>query len=141
MLLISKVASLAETTEMAFAKLGCQSKCGNVTIPYPFGIGSGCSLEFDKNDTKHLYDVRCNTSYNPPRPFTWIGNHEILSISGTEVRISNIHISAECYSEDTGEAVISRDSLPLNLSDTLFTISYTKNRLVGVGCDTLAISY
>ncbi|KAI3871078.1 hypothetical protein MKX03_020335, partial [Papaver bracteatum] len=141
MLLVSTLASSAESSTIAQEKPGCQSICGNVTIPYPFGIGSGCSLVIDEEGPKHLYDIKCNTSYNPPKPFTSIGNHEILSISGTEVRIKNTDISAECYNEETGDAAVSLSSLPLNLSDTLFTISYAKNRFVGVGCDTMAVSY
>ncbi|KAF6162024.1 hypothetical protein GIB67_002613 [Kingdonia uniflora] len=36
-------------------KLGCPSSCGNITIPYPFGIGKGCYL--DKG-----YEIKCNKS-------------------------------------------------------------------------------
>ncbi|XVF40928.1 hypothetical protein PTKIN_Ptkin01aG0240100 [Pterospermum kingtungense] len=43
------------------AKPGCQPKCGNHTIDYPFGIGEGCYIEG--------FEISCNTSYDPPKPF------------------------------------------------------------------------
>ncbi|KAI3954447.1 hypothetical protein MKW92_014680, partial [Papaver armeniacum] len=51
------------------AKTGCDAKCGNVSIPYPFGIinpnGNGCSIGGIGFD----YRITCNTSFNPPNPF------------------------------------------------------------------------
>ena len=37
------------------AKSGCPDKCGNVTVPYPFGIGSSCYYS-------EWYSITCNNS-------------------------------------------------------------------------------
>ncbi|XP_021866433.1 wall-associated receptor kinase-like 1 [Spinacia oleracea] len=50
------------TADPPIAKPGCQDICGNVSIPYPFGIGNNCY---------HTppYAVTCNTSLLPPKLF------------------------------------------------------------------------
>ncbi|KAM0825148.1 hypothetical protein ACQ4PT_069731 [Festuca glaucescens] len=41
---------------------GCPDKCGDVSIPYPFGMGkAGCFLPG--------FEVTCNTFFQPPRAF------------------------------------------------------------------------
>ncbi|CAL5044090.1 unnamed protein product [Urochloa decumbens] len=62
---------LAATAELVAAAAGvegppiglanCTTKCGDVSVPYPFGIGSGCYLTG--------FNLTCNTSYAPPRLF------------------------------------------------------------------------
>ncbi|KAM3344860.1 hypothetical protein P3S68_024569 [Capsicum galapagoense] len=60
------------------AKPCCQTKCGNFTVPYPFGIGidAGCSV-----DSK--FDIRCDTSSDPPIAYLNIGNWTIKSRTST----------------------------------------------------------
>ncbi|XP_066333186.1 putative wall-associated receptor kinase-like 16 [Miscanthus floridulus] len=40
---------------------GCRTTCGNVSVPYPFGIEPSCYLKG--------FDLVCNTSYTPPQLF------------------------------------------------------------------------
>ncbi|KAK8999045.1 hypothetical protein V6N11_070223 [Hibiscus sabdariffa] len=37
----------AATSVTAQTKPGCQSPCGNVNIPYPFGTTNGCNISSD----------------------------------------------------------------------------------------------
>ncbi|KAK4388828.1 Wall-associated receptor kinase-like 2 [Sesamum angolense] len=68
--------SIYSTTSFAegpnIAKPGCPSKCGDLSVPYPFGIGirANCSIN-------HSFDIKCNSSFDPPKAF--LGNLEELS--------------------------------------------------------------
>ncbi|KAI3950063.1 hypothetical protein MKW98_008508 [Papaver atlanticum] len=128
---------LVESSTFLQAKPGCQTKCGNISIPYPFGIGDDCFINPSVVGGHSGYDINCNTSYDPPKPFIRKGSLEILSISETEIRIRNDRIASLCYDE-SGSPVPGATFRDLNLVGSVFTISYTKNSFYGIGCEIIA---
>ena len=72
------------------AQPGCQAKCGDVKIPYPFGIGPGCFLPG--------FDITCNTTTNGSKAFIGHGNIEVLNISLVDglLKVKNF-IAHDCY--------------------------------------------
>ncbi|KAI3894122.1 hypothetical protein MKX03_024798 [Papaver bracteatum] len=135
----------------SLAKPGCQSKCGNVTIPYPFGIGKECSMigTHGNGDAHIMYNVICDHSYDPPKPFMNATYYfEILSISDTEVLIRNSFTEFNGRSfkspiEPNHIELMNSFNLSglhyLDLSNTPFMVSYTGNKLYGVGCGLVAL--
>ncbi|KAL3830188.1 hypothetical protein ACJIZ3_018990 [Penstemon smallii] len=109
-------------------KPNCQSKCGNLTVPYPFGIGIGTSCSISPR-----FDVNCNTSFNPPKPFISRGNLEILEINDNTLLIKNF-VGTGCY--DTSGNITQRKKAGIKLA-TPYSFSDT-NRYTVVGCDELA---
>ncbi|KAI3898408.1 hypothetical protein MKW92_027905, partial [Papaver armeniacum] len=132
--------SPAESSTIEQGKPGCESKCGNITIPYPFGANDDCSYFNDA--AGKLFNVHCNHSYKPPKAFLGMNDEkiEILSISDTEFRIKNTAIAARCYDDQTGKLVLDNPFFNLDFKSTPFTISYTKNMFVGIGCNLIAFA-
>ncbi|XP_026411346.1 wall-associated receptor kinase 2-like [Papaver somniferum] len=143
--LIEKLSGLtltSSTTPLPQSKPGCEAKCGNVAIPYPFGIGpseNGCSFT---GDGLQLYNITCNTSFNSPKPFLWLGTNltsgkinmiELIGISDNEVRVKKSPATL-CYEQKTGNVTLDESTNFLSTRNTPFTISSTKNKLFGIGC-------
>ncbi|XP_048430070.1 wall-associated receptor kinase-like 8 [Pyrus x bretschneideri] len=107
----------------------CPDHCGNLTIPYPFGIGDGCYLD-------RRFEITCNISTQPPTAFFMRGNVEITSISlyDGEVQIQQFAAS-DCYDADGNWT---ETNSPVLSVPPPYSFSETKNVFVAVGCDTYA---
>ncbi|KAM7532005.1 hypothetical protein LguiB_035415 [Lonicera macranthoides] len=118
------------TTTTVITKPGCQPQCGNLTVPYPFGIGigSGCSID-------PSFAINCNTSFNPPKPFLNTGNLEVLSLIDTQIRVKN-WMASTCY-DKAGNLTHSED-VRIDLGNSYFTFSES-NKFMVVGCDDFAL--
>ncbi|KAI3940665.1 hypothetical protein MKW92_022542, partial [Papaver armeniacum] len=140
----------SSTTVLPQAKPGCQANCGDFAVTYPFGIGpieNGCSLIVDD---LLFYNVTCDTSYHPPKPFLRLGTNlttgiphmiELTSIAESELRV-RIAPSTVCYQNETANVPAVNNSLSfMYMLSTPFTISSTKNTFFGLGCNSLAHLY
>ncbi|XP_021772365.1 wall-associated receptor kinase-like 8 [Chenopodium quinoa] len=114
-------------------KQGCQRECGNLTIPYPFGIGPECALDA-------WFMIKCDNTYNPPKSFLEtppdLKDREIVEITETEVVIRN-KIASKCYRSQVNE--IPERFGDLNIVGSPFTISHTANKLTVIGCNDYAM--
>ncbi|KAF8024977.1 hypothetical protein BT93_F1971 [Corymbia citriodora subsp. variegata] len=114
---------------------GCKSSCGNLSIPYPFGLSDSdphCRINFSS------FRVDCDNSAKPPIAYFWnkSSNIEILyiSVKDHEVRI-NASIGRDCYNS-SGHDDSSSNNPELWIAK--FPFSSTKNRFTAIGCDTSA---
>ncbi|GMI78368.1 wall-associated kinase 2 [Hibiscus trionum] len=109
------------------AKPGCQSRCGDTIIPYPFGTGGDCNI------TEEFF-ITCNTSFTPNKPFLTNSNIQVLNISvDGQLRILSDG-SYDCY-DTSGK----RDWYYYWIRFSEFSINNTKNRFTAIGCDTYAL--
>ena len=104
------------------AKPNCPDHCGNISIPYPFGIGKYCYME-------ESFDVECDETYKPPRALLRSIKMELVNITiGRGALVKGPVISVESLGR--------QEVLPLNLEGTPFTLYY--NYFIAVGCNTRA---
>ncbi|CAL5052077.1 unnamed protein product [Urochloa decumbens] len=114
---------------------GCQTHCGDVEIPYPFGInGTGCAIGDG-------FEINCykNAGGNE-KPF--VANVEVLSISlpHGKTRMLNA-ISTYCYNNKTGQMESSLWSLDFPKRRWPYRFSNVDNKFIVIGCNTLAYIY
>ncbi|GAB4830671.1 hypothetical protein Ancab_040289 [Ancistrocladus abbreviatus] len=88
------------------AKHGCADSCGNVSIPYPFGIGPNCY-----NDS--WYEIVCNKSFSPNKPFlSRLFNLEVMDISASFFPSITVGIPALSICTDSKHFISSIDLRP-----------------------------
>lgn len=113
----------------------CKRQCGNVEIPYPFGIGMNCSMPAG-------FDVTCQPDQNGfSKPF--IDGLELLDISLTNSTIRVLNpITTYCYNDTTSKQLMLNGTITMR-SDTdrnsPFRFSEIRNKFTVIGCDTLGL--
>ncbi|XP_071712394.1 wall-associated receptor kinase-like 1 [Rutidosis leptorrhynchoides] len=111
---------------LKYAKLGCNDTCGNVMIPYPFGIGSTCAVN-------NWYVVECNSS----TPYLSTLNH--LQIINIDLRNQTITVNTPTVTSTLGCQNAHQDIKSVDLGDSPFWFSSSQNKLVLQGCGNVAI--
>nr|CAB3466211.1 unnamed protein product [Digitaria exilis] len=104
--------------------------CGDVEIPYPFGIGDDCSY------WKGEFTLTCNHSFSPPRPYVF--NMEVIDINleSGEGRVYS-PVSSICYNS-SNTTTEDATSWTLDFTSTPLLISSTRNEFTAIGCSTVA---
>jgi len=100
---------------------GCISKCGEVSVPYPFGIGAGCYREG--------FQLTCNETYNVPKLFVGNTRAEVLYIS---LHDGKLYINNGVVSVTGSNRYSMTWEIPLH--NTIFTVSSVWNNFVVMGC-------
>uniref|UniRef100_A0A0E0QWB5 Protein kinase domain-containing protein n=1 Tax=Oryza rufipogon TaxID=4529 RepID=A0A0E0QWB5_ORYRU len=136
--LLILLASAAESVSGRPAA-GCQTRCGDVSIPYPFGIGPNCSRGKD-------FEIACDTQ-------TRNGSGELVptlaAANGTihvqsllvapipEVKVM-LPVAYQCYDDSSDNVTESfYGAVDLN-NNGVYRISDKRNKFVVLGCNTMA---
>lgn len=75
-LLLAAMSAAVESITSTAVKTGCQERCGGVDIPYPFGIGPGCS--------RHGFELSCVSNGSGAGP--------IAVLAGTSIQVTRLSV-------------------------------------------------
>ncbi|XP_076884623.1 wall-associated receptor kinase-like 2 [Bidens hawaiensis] len=118
-LLIFLALTITSPAVPKYAKSWCSDKCGNVTIPFPFGIGADCSIN-------KWYTVVCNSS----GPYLSELNLEVLEVK-LEDQTVTVNTTTISYCPDPAQT--SSNITSIDLGSSPFWFSGQNNRFVFEG--------
>ncbi|KAL0314147.1 UNVERIFIED_CONTAM: Wall-associated receptor kinase [Sesamum angustifolium] len=131
-LMIMMISSLPPTLSVLppdylVAKPNCTDRCGDVSIPFPFGTTPDCYGNYS-------FFVTCNQTIHPgPKLFLQDSDIEITDISLDGQLTVLPYIARECYAPNG-----SRDGHGASLTFSDFIVNNTANKFTIVGCDAYA---
>ncbi|KAB5514825.1 hypothetical protein DKX38_028731 [Salix brachista] len=122
---------VAASTARSAAKPGCQEKCGNVSVPYPFGIlepTASCAM----NDDFSLFCIPNDEGH----PELYVADMSISNIELEGTVTVGIYPAFSCFNESGIENYTVSQSI--NLGSGPFMLSDTRNIFTATGCYTSA---
>ncbi|KAG5250808.1 wall-associated receptor kinase [Salix suchowensis] len=125
-LVAALLAATVSAQEFPIARAGCQDRCGNVSIPFPFGLTDDCYYDAG-------FLITCNHTFSPPKAYVTASTINVTEITLAGKLHIEQYIAKDCYNA-SGQTY---NNIPsLTLPD--FIISDADNMFVSIGCDTVA---
>ncbi|CAN6167462.1 unnamed protein product [Urochloa humidicola] len=107
---------------------GCATTCGDIDVPYPFGLDPQCAI----NDE---FRLNCSTVGRATKLFH--GTLEVIRFSVPDGKAwLKTLMSSQCYDQATGD--MSYSNAWLNISNLPYVLSADDNKVIVLGCRSLA---
>ncbi|CAL4992715.1 unnamed protein product [Urochloa decumbens] len=131
-------AAAAEVDAPPMGLPGCPTTCGNVTVPYPFGISAGCFLPG--------FNLTCDHAYNPPRLLLGDGDGDSNAVAAS-VQVTDINLD-NATMRVMSSPILTQTAHP-NTTELYFwglpvdeggpyVLSYDQTKFILVGCGVMA---
>ncbi|XP_011043920.1 PREDICTED: wall-associated receptor kinase 5-like [Populus euphratica] len=132
MMLLLVVAAITGATVNPDVRDGCQERCGDVIVPYPFGIGEQrCAMNAN-------FFLNCNSTDDGHHELRFGENMPARNISLLNGTVTvGIDPSSDCYNKSGRQSWLFNQSISLGSGP--FTFSDARNMFTAVGCDTIAM--
>ncbi|KMT14779.1 hypothetical protein BVRB_4g075440 [Beta vulgaris subsp. vulgaris] len=127
---ISSPSSDVRGSQFDIALPHCSDKCGNITVPYPFGTGDGC--HYGNSSEGIHYNLTCDHTTDPPSIKFGPDAVDVVSVNLDGELLANHYASYSCFEEHN------ETSFVMSIALGRLTIAPTRNSLVAIGCDTFA---
>ena len=112
------------------ANPGCLETCGDVIVPYPFGI------EDPKCAKNESFLLVCNRTTNPPKLYI-VNDIVVYNISVENSTVTTgIDAASVCYDKTGLQPPFDQQ---ITLEETPLTFSNSRNKFTALGCDNLAL--
>uniref|UniRef100_A0ACD5YH21 Uncharacterized protein n=1 Tax=Avena sativa TaxID=4498 RepID=A0ACD5YH21_AVESA len=131
LLYLSATLLLATADVAAGQRPGCPSQCGDVDIPFPFGIGDQCALHSG-------FNLSCTTVNGTTKPFAGIVEVTNISVAHGTAWMNARTLSWRCSFPSTDGTQTQHFDGSLNLTYTPYWVSEVENKIIVIGCNTLA---
>ncbi|KAK4784600.1 hypothetical protein SAY86_018968 [Trapa natans] len=129
---VKPAAAAAAGGKMSLAKGDCEDTCGNVPIPFPFGIGRNCSMD-------EWYEVECLPKEKPVPKLKKMMGLEVLNISLPSSSSSGyIQINFPVSYSSSNHCPNASNNVSVSLVGSNFVFSKYKNVFTAVGCGQIA---
>ncbi|VAH96188.1 unnamed protein product [Triticum turgidum subsp. durum] len=136
LLLISATAAAAGPPRMKIGMPGCNTTCGNVSVPYPFGMGP-------KSCYWPGFKLTCNNNGSkPPRLLLGEGSGGVfevvdISLKNSTMRIVNRGLRAINMSDGSGQWIIA-DAKTIGAGGVAYLLNPGSNEFILTGCNVQA---
>jgi hypothetical protein len=125
---ISPPQAYAQLADVIIAQDGCNSTCGEISIPFPFGMNEPYCY------AHKWFEIECKSN----KPYLKYLNLEVkdFDVSSSLVQIMNPIYRSNCPHKKTSSN--NNKTVTINLRDGPFVYSQDNNAFLAVGCNNLA---
>ncbi|XP_062196674.1 putative wall-associated receptor kinase-like 16 [Phragmites australis] len=107
---------------------GCTTRCGDIDVPYPYGLEPRCAIH-------RGFQLNCTTVRGATKLFH--GTMEVIKISVQDSKAwLKTYISRQCYNQTTNRMLY--NNAWMNISGTPYVLSADDNKVIVLGCRSLA---
>ncbi|KAF8694862.1 hypothetical protein HU200_037961 [Digitaria exilis] len=128
LLLPLMLAASAADVPVAARRPGCATRCGDIEVPYPFGLDPQCAINA-------AFRLNCSTVGRATKLFH--GTLEVIRFSVPDGKAwLKTWISRQCYDQAT--ATVFADNAWMDINNLPYVLSADDNKVIVLGCRSLA---